>query len=251
MRQGFHRLKPSGRQFIPRPRAEREEMREMLRPHTYYEEEKTRTMHYFYDSEFIDDGKTIDLISIGIACEDGRTYYAQSVDFNHRNVSEWVKENVMKQLPMCPWAKPAKWGIPGLYRADKTYHKRFGQCVDQHRGIVHNCPWRTRVQIRHEILSFLNPERHGNPELWGWITSYDYVSFCQLFGTMMDLPNGYPHYIKDIQYLLDERGISDDQLPQQQEGLHNALADAQHLKKLWEYLTRNDKLYIFDEADLG
>ena len=29
-------------------------------------------MRYFYDTEFIDDGRTIDLISIGVAAEDGR-----------------------------------------------------------------------------------------------------------------------------------------------------------------------------------
>ena len=29
-------------------------------------------MRYFYDTEFIEDGRTIELISIGVAAEDGR-----------------------------------------------------------------------------------------------------------------------------------------------------------------------------------
>lgn len=33
-------------------------------------------MKYFLDTEFHEDGKTIDLISIGIVAEDGREYYA-------------------------------------------------------------------------------------------------------------------------------------------------------------------------------
>ena len=33
-------------------------------------------MRYFYDTEFLEDGETIDLISIGIVAEDGREYYA-------------------------------------------------------------------------------------------------------------------------------------------------------------------------------
>ena len=53
---------------------------------------------YFYDTEFIEDGKTIDLISIGIVCEDGREYYAQSVEFDESKASEWVKENVLNGL---------------------------------------------------------------------------------------------------------------------------------------------------------
>ena len=33
-------------------------------------------MRIFYDTEFLEDGKTIDLISIGMVAEDGREYYA-------------------------------------------------------------------------------------------------------------------------------------------------------------------------------
>ena len=49
-------------------------------------------MKYFYDTEFLEGTQktwigrktkpTIDLISIGIVCEDGREYYAISKDFN-------------------------------------------------------------------------------------------------------------------------------------------------------------------------
>ena len=48
-------------------------------------------MKYFLDTEFLEGAQkkwfeqtkpTIDLISIGIVCEDGREYYAISKDFN-------------------------------------------------------------------------------------------------------------------------------------------------------------------------
>jgi len=86
----------------------------------------------------------------------------------------------------------------------------------------------------------MDVEEYGKPELYGWCAGYDWVAFCQIFGTMMDLPEGYPHYMKDLQQILDDRGISDEELPKQEEGLHNALADAQHLKRLWGYIVRND-----------
>ncbi len=195
-------------------------------------------MKYFIDTEFIDDGKIIDLISIGIVAEDGQEYYAQSVEFNHRNASLWVKENVLTHLLSCPSSHAASLGTSGLYRTDRAEHQRHGQCVDQQRGFVHNCPWRTREQLKRDVQMFFNPS--DSFELWGWCAGYDFVAFCQLFGTMMDLPKGWPHYIKDLQYILDERGISDGQLPQQEDGLHNALADAHHLKRLWGYIVRND-----------
>lgn len=189
-------------------------------------------MRYYVDTEFIDDGHTIDLISIGIVCEDGREYYAQSVEFNHRNASPWVKENVLTHLLVCPSSHAAILGISGLYRTDRAEHQRHGQCVDQQRGRVHNCPWRTREQLKRDVQAFITEPT----ALAGWCAGYDFVAFCQLFGAMMDLPAGWPHYIKDIQYILDERGISDDQLPQQEEDVHNALADARHIKRLWEFL---------------
>ena len=37
---------------------------------------------FFIDTEFVEDGKTIDLISIGIVCEDGREFYAVSTEFD-------------------------------------------------------------------------------------------------------------------------------------------------------------------------
>lgn len=55
-------------------------------------------MKYWFDTEFIDDGKTIDLISIGIVSEDHRTYYAETTEYNISKASEWVKQNVGPQL---------------------------------------------------------------------------------------------------------------------------------------------------------
>ena len=39
-------------------------------------------MQYFYDTEFIDNGRHIDLISIGIVAADGREFYSVSTEFD-------------------------------------------------------------------------------------------------------------------------------------------------------------------------
>jgi hypothetical protein len=192
-------------------------------------------MRYWYDTEFIEDGKTIDLISIGIVAEDGREYYAQSVEFDHRKASDWVKENVLAHLSICSWANVTIEGIAGLYRTDKGYHKGSGgQCIDQQRGRIHTCPWRTRKQMKADILSFMDVEAYGTPELWAYYADYDHVAFCQLFGTMMDLPQGFPMYTRDIKQWADELDVS--QLPEQEKDEHNALADARHNRVMWEHL---------------
>jgi hypothetical protein len=193
---------------------------------------------YYLDSEFIDDGKAIDLISIGIVAEDGREYYAQSCEFDHRKASDWVKNNVLSRLQMCGHAGVTH-GIQGLYRADRAYHRRQdGQCFDKQRMPMYNCPWRSHEHIREEVKVFLDPSRYDNPELYGWCAGYDFVVLCQLFGTMMALPDGYLHYIRDLQYELDLHQILDDQLPQQEQGLHNALEDAKYIKRLWDMMSQ-------------
>jgi hypothetical protein len=198
-------------------------------------------MRYWLDTEFIDDGRAIDLISIGIVCEDGRELYLQSVEFNIDRASPWVRENVLMHLGLCPWvmAQPP-YSLGTIYGA-QAQHKT-GQCTfsDPAKGIIGahaNCPWRTRKQLLHEVDRFFRPSgEYEEFELWGWCAGYDFVALCQLYGTMMDVPFNYPHYIRDIQYLLDERGIADDVLPKPEGQAHNALSDARQIQAIWKYL---------------
>jgi hypothetical protein len=52
----------------------------------------------WFDTEFIEDGKTIDLISIGMVREDGATYYAENGRCDHKRADPWVVENVLSHL---------------------------------------------------------------------------------------------------------------------------------------------------------
>lgn len=56
-------------------------------------------MKYWFDCEFNEDGRTIDLISIGIVSEDGREYSACSEDAELHRVNPWVRQNVLPKLP--------------------------------------------------------------------------------------------------------------------------------------------------------
>jgi hypothetical protein len=154
-------------------------------------------MRYWYDCEFLDDGRTIDLISIGIVAEDGRELYLESADFDKGKANQWVRENVFPQLK------------GGEYR------------------------WPLR-SIKVTLLDFFDIEDYGEPELWGYYSAYDHVAFCQIFGTMMDLPKGYPMYTRDIKQWCDALG--NPRMPEQGKGEHNALADARWNKLAWEFL---------------
>lgn len=193
-------------------------------------------MKYWYDTEFIEDGRTIDLISLGIVAEDGREYYAQSVEFDPKKASDWVKENVLIHLIECPWAAITV-DSRHPYINEMHYHSH-GQCVDQRRGLIHNCPWRTRERMKRDILSFMDIEVYGKPELWAYYADYDHVAFCQLFGSMIDLPKGYPMYTRDIKQLCNSLG--NPPLPEQGKDEHHALSDARWNKQAWEFLRALD-----------
>lgn len=55
-------------------------------------------MKYFLDTEFIEYPYTIDLISIGIVCEDGREYYAENEQCDFSKQDDWGKANVTPNL---------------------------------------------------------------------------------------------------------------------------------------------------------
>lgn len=55
-------------------------------------------MRYWFDTEFIEDGKTIELISIGIVAEDGRELYAENSECDLARANQWVQDNVIVHL---------------------------------------------------------------------------------------------------------------------------------------------------------
>lgn len=172
-------------------------------------------MRYYYDCEFIEDGLTIDLISIGMVAEDGREYYRVCCEADLTKASGWVKENV----------------IPFLYAA------KFD---------VLSVPKRV---IAYDLKGFCDPEKYGKPELWAYYADYDHVALCQLFGTMMDLPKGWPMYTRDIKQFCD--AIGNPTLPDQGKDKHNALEDARWNKKAYEFLINEQRQLLGDKFSMG
>lgn len=124
-------------------------------------------MRFWYDTEFIEDGRTIELVSIGVVAEDGREYYAVSTEFDPATAVPWVRDNVLGQLP--PPGDPA---------------------------------WRTRAQVRDDLLEMLGDD----PQLWAWIGPYDHLVLVQLWGDMTALPRHIPRFTRDVKQLWEHLG---------------------------------------------
>ena len=188
-------------------------------------------MKYFIDLEFIERGTAhpIDLISIGIVAEDGQEYYAISQDFNPRLASDWVVDNVLKSLT------PMRAGNDAVAMKLMCDHRWEPKVIPGYAPL--NYPWKSPLLIAKEIKLFCT-DAESSPEFWGEWCSYDWVVLCQLYGTMMELPKGWPMRCRDVvQFLEDELGLSQDDWPEslETEGNHNALLGAKTVKARWEW----------------
>ena len=207
-------------------------------------------MKYFLDTEFIEGTQksifnnkpTIDLISIGLVCEDGREYYAISKDFNlkeawnrydlknertldsiendyidYHNVKVyWIRDNVLRPIYKELHDKENLHARQALYRASVYIKETDFNFTYRNLKKLISKYGKTNKQIAKEIKHFVaNRPINTKKEQWildydtkdvqfyGYYSDYDWVVFCWLFGKMIDLPKGFPMYCIDLKQELE------------------------------------------------
>jgi 3' exoribonuclease, RNase T-like len=177
-----------------------------------------------FDCEFLENGRTIELISIGMVREsDGAEYYAVSRDAAKRRLRRrirrhpWLMGNVVPSLP-----RPHGDWIMSM--PDRWLFNYLDPCV------------KPREQIAREVADFILAV--PDPELWAWYGAYDHVVLCQLWGRMIDLPPGVPMFTRDLKQECERLGGPD--LPRMP-GIHehNALSDAREVAFRHRWLREN------------
>jgi len=168
-------------------------------------------MNYFLSTEYIEQPGSIQLISLGIVAEDGRTFYAENISFDERMADDWVHKNFLSKLKWWPHRAPFKSVV------DLKHFEVYGH----------------QIWIKDAILEFIGKDI--SPEFWGYYAGYDWVLFCWIFGKMVDLPADWPKYCRDMKQTLDESGK--DKIPDPKSG-HNALVYAQWNKDLYDHLMK-------------
>ena len=159
-------------------------------------------MRFYLDTEFWEDGpsRPIQLISLSLVSEVGDELYLINEDFDWgKCTSQWLIDNVLTEIN-----RPEGSRLP------------FSQLG----AAVANWVWRTSAG--------------KPPQFWGYYADYDWVVFCQLFGSMLNLPEGFPKFCMDIKQLCMMLG--NPTLPKQGVGEHNALQDARWNRHAWEFL---------------
>lgn len=167
-------------------------------------------MKYYYDFEFLDTGREVMPISIGVVAEDGREFYAVWDDaLDVCRMDEWLMGKVAPQLPIDP--------------DDNRYLDLSARDV------------KSSYEIREDLLKFFD-EGDGKVELWGWFVAYDHLCLSQIWGKMIDVPAPIPQFSNDIRSLASWHDIK--KFPVQVSGNHNALEDARHNKVVFDYIMK-------------
>jgi hypothetical protein len=185
-------------------------------------------MRYFIDTEFIENGRTIDLISVAICAEDGREYYAQRDRAPFKDAGDFVARNVLPHLEHFDLGKRERSCRRGEGVVIRGVKYTAMCCGPNGFATSPPCPWRAPRDLMDDILAFCDPARHGPPEFWGYYAAYDWVALCQLFGTMDDLPRGWPMYCHDYRAWLDEHAL--EHIKQPPDSPHHALSDARWVR---------------------
>jgi hypothetical protein len=184
-----------------------------------------------YDLEFLEDGHTIELISIGMVCDNGREYYA----VNAALAARWGSgRRLRRRIQKHPWLM--KNVVPHLPKphGDWNLHMPQSWLFNYLDPVV-----KPREQIADEVMDFI---RAAGPDvqLWANYGAYDHVCLAQLWGRMIDLPEGVPMFTCDIQQERARLGFAWDDLPKQEGGEHNALADARHNQTVRRWLAEQE-----------
>lgn len=181
----------------------------------------------YYDAEFTSLSRQGRLISLSFVSTDDHIFYAEFNDYPRERLSPWVTDHVLPFL---------------MYPDEKIYHEDQGESV----YIKNNS-----ATIRDEFNRWIAPM--GPLEIYGDCPSYDWVLFCDLFGSAMDIPNSIYYIPFDLatilrcrsldpdmdreRFVADHRGESTlNALTRRAKGKHNALYDALILKTMLEIL---------------
>lgn len=159
------------------------------------------TSQYFYDTEFLETGDTIHLISIGIVHpRSGREYYAvnRQVPWDQVMNHDFLVAEVVPHLP---------------HNSD---------------GSLDFSQMKMKFTIAQEVLAFLLADNEGDDsrkrQLWAWYGAFDHVALAWLWGPMVDMPRGIPWFTRDLKQVHAAQGYPT--IPENNDTLHHALADA-------------------------
>lgn len=191
-------------------------------------------MRFFYDWEFLENGKTIEPISVGIVAENGKEYYAVNalMPIARIGAHDWLAKNVVPHLPVSAGDLDvvSEYFVKGLEFSEKDpleFDLDYSDDEVKHPS-----------RIAYEVLNFFLDNTNGGSdiELWANFPAYDHVRLMQMWGAAIDRPSFLPMQTDDLQTLWKAKGRPKNLPKQDPETEHHSLFDARHDEALFNFL---------------
>lgn len=181
-------------------------------------------MRYYIDTEFSETLGEISLLSIAIVSEDARELYIE-IEQKTSGISDFARDNVIPNLLFNNgvMSSESQLAMNRKFKSEKVNVLFFSLGNTQRNS-----------RMREKIKEFVG----SDPEFWGYFCDYDWVLFCAIFGTMADLPEGWPMLCRDLKQFALDRNIE----VYQDDSIHNALYDARWIAKTHADLLDKEKL---------
>lgn len=231
--------------------------------------------NYFLDVQFIEGPQTrrifgintmtpptIDMISIGLASEDGSTYYAVSNEFNLKEA--WFKyEKVPLEKDFNQEYTPVHSPTVKVFEIRETVLRKLFEELTGNSGLDFNYEntknaietfGKSRAIISEEVTKFCRPKSNKAkengieviepidfPKFYSLYSSIPWVTFCWLFGESTKIPKGFPLYCIELAQLAEsmkrdfrERLVTD----RKRKLVYSAKENADYLRDLHYFLTK-------------
>jgi hypothetical protein len=183
-------------------------------------------MRIFLDTEFTELTQQAQLISIGLAAENGDWFYAELTDYDPSSIGPWVKDNVLTLLTGAE-----------LANAQLVHIEANMSCQGN------------AIEVSQALHGWL--KRFGEKDcihIWADVLAWDWVLFCELFGGAFSIPEQVFWIPFDLSTLLLTKGLDpnttretlgqvDLQVPKLKLAKHHALYDAWLEKVIFEGLS--------------
>lgn len=173
----------------------------------------------FFDMEFTGLHQKTTPISIALIAESGQRFYGEFTDFDHRQLNDWLKVNVMPNI--------------GIVHDNTGQKNRYLECISVG----------PRQYVANDLKEWF--AQFEQVEMWSDLLPYDWVLFCELFGGAQHIPENVYYICFDICTVFRLCGIDPDinreefvyGIKESYVQKHHAMWDAEIIKKCYTKLT--------------
>jgi hypothetical protein len=181
---------------------------------------ESKATKLFMDTEFTGLHQKTTLISLGLASECGKTFYAEFTDYDKTQIDDWLRDNAIANLTL---SIPDKVPMQAIIDGDNF-------------TVIANA-----AVIAPVLRQWLSQFR--KVEIWSDCLAYDWVLFNNIFGGAFDIPKNVYYLPFDIVTMFKLKGIDPDISREEfiidviDGAKHNALYDAKVIKACYDRLT--------------